>query len=90
MAPEISKNMKYNEKADIWSLGVIFCELLIGKSPFAHEHKINHDLIKNLSKEARSFIDCMLQEDPNKRKTVEELLTQDFIVKNIKDINKNI
>ena len=90
MAPEISKKMEYNEKVEVWSLGVIFCELLIGKLPFAQEHKINYDLFKNLSKEARSFIDCMLQEDPNKRKTAEELLTQDFIVKNIKDFHKNI
>ena len=73
MAPEILKKMEYNEKVDIWSLGVIFC-----------------DLIKNLSKEASSFIDCMLQEDPNKRKTAEELLEQDFIVKDIKDFHKNI
>ena len=73
MAPEILKKMEYNEKVDIWSLGVIFC-----------------DLVKNLSKEASSFLDCMLQEDPNKRKTAEELLEQDFIVKDIKDFHKNI
>ena len=90
MAPEIYNDIEYNEKVDIWSLGVIFCELLIGKSPFAHERKINYDLFKNLSKEARSFIDCMLQEDPNKRKTADELLMQDFIFKNIKDFHKNI
>ena len=93
ISPEILKR-KYNEKVDIWSLGIAFCELLLGKIPFyqsgENKNKINYDLFKTLSKEARAFIYCMLQVDPNNRKTAEELLKQDFLVKNIKEFNYTI
>jgi len=34
MAPEIIKKEIYNEKVDIWSLGIITYMLLTGKRPF--------------------------------------------------------
>ena len=33
-APEIMKNKKYDYKSDLWSIGVIFYEMLIGTTPF--------------------------------------------------------
>lgn len=34
MAPEIFTEKKYNEKADMWSLGIIMYILLTGKAPY--------------------------------------------------------
>ena len=34
MAPEIIKGEKYNEKADIWSIGIIAYMLLTGRTPY--------------------------------------------------------
>lgn len=34
MAPELIKHIKYNEKVDVWSLGVIVFQLLCGSTPF--------------------------------------------------------
>jgi len=34
MAPEVIKGKEYNSKADIYSIGVCFYEMLFGKPPF--------------------------------------------------------
>lgn len=34
MAPEVLRGLTYSSKADIWSLGAVLYELLIGKCPF--------------------------------------------------------
>jgi calcium-dependent protein kinase len=34
MAPEIFNEKKYNEKAEMWSLGIIMYILLTGKAPY--------------------------------------------------------
>lgn len=34
MAPEVIRELPYNEKIDIWSLGVLAFELVIGRTPF--------------------------------------------------------
>ena len=34
MAPEIFNDLKYNEKADMWSLGIVLYILLTGKAPY--------------------------------------------------------
>ena len=39
MAPEIILNKKYNEKVDIWSIGVISYMLLTGRNPFPGTNK---------------------------------------------------
>lgn len=48
MAPEILNGTVYNHKADVWSLGVVYFEMLTGFTPFNGMNK--NDLIKNLSK----------------------------------------
>ena len=46
MAPEVINGNDYNHKADIWSIGVIFYEMLVGSTPFIGLNKF--DLKKNL------------------------------------------
>ena len=63
MAPEIIESKIYNEKVDIWSIGIITYMLLTGRSPFPGSNKaevknmivtkpinFNQDFLKHLSK----------------------------------------
>jgi serine/threonine protein kinase len=83
MAPELltSKGGSYNSKADLWSIGVCFYQILFGKTPF--DAKNYDDLkrkVKNLSgyklrfpkdvtvsEECRNLLISLLQYDPKKR-----------------------
>ena len=42
--PEMFKNMEYNEKVDLWSLGVTLYQLYMGHSPYGYN--VNLNLIK--------------------------------------------
>ena len=88
MAQEIKKEpTKYNEKVDIWSLGVCCFKLLYGGFPFSGEGKVDYnnrikyELKNPLSKEANSFIDYMIEFDPNKRISALDLSKHEFLTK---------
>ena len=48
MAPEVLNNQEYDFKADIWSIGTVFFELLFGKPPFTAGNMV--DLLKNIQR----------------------------------------
>lgn len=53
MAPEILDRQLYNSKADIWSIGVCFYELVFGKVPYSAPNIL--DLLKKIRKEPLLF-----------------------------------
>ena len=94
---ENSRDYGYDQKADIWSLGTICYEMLIGKCTFDAEsmrelvskvEKGNYFLPTYLSKEAVSFLNGMLQYDLKKRLSAEQLNNHKFLTKQYSELNK--
>jgi len=92
MPPEIVKHEKYDEKADIWSAGVVTYVMLCGKPPFYHDTKEGvYEAIKrnqldmdtpswqNVSPEAKNFVARALVKDPKYRASAQELLEHEWL-----------
>ena len=89
-----ARELGYDQKADIWSLGTICYEMIIGKSAFDSEsmdelvdkiEKGTYTIPTNLSREIISFINGMIQYDPKARLSCEELSRHPFLTKDVKD-----
>ena len=82
-APEMIAGKKYNGlQVDIWSCGVILFALLCGYLPFEdpntaqlYKKILNGDysIPKHVSPEARSLLQGILNTDPSRRFTIEEI-----------------
>ena len=88
------KLVGYDQKADIWSLGTLCYEMIIGKSAFncqSMEELIkkvesgNYSIPTSLSKELVSFLNGMLQYNSQKRLSASELARHHFLTKNVRD-----
>ncbi|KAK8261289.1 hypothetical protein V6Z12_D13G176900 [Gossypium hirsutum] len=76
MAPEVIQNSDgYNEKADIWSLGITVIEMAKGEPPLADLHPIVH----HFSRPMKEFASLCLKKVPAERATAKELLKHRFI-----------
>ena len=87
----------YNQKADIWSLGAICYEMLIGRAVFDADDMTNllkviesgkYKVPTYLSKEVVSFINGMLQYNANERLDINQLAIHKFIANNIKGFHR--
>jgi len=96
MAPEILNYQKYDAKADLWSVGTIAYEMIVGKPPFrAHNHiellkkiKAAQDVIPFpaglvVSREYKTFIRALLKQDPVERASFERYFNDPVVVDEI-------
>ena len=93
MAPEIVENENYDYGVDIWSLGILLYELLYGHSPFKANNTKNvilniksHELTyddkkKNISNSCKDLIKKLLNNNPQKRYKIKDILEHPFIKK---------
>jgi hypothetical protein len=93
MAPEVTdKTQTYNNKVDIWSLGIMIIEMLEGAPPYMNDaplkaiYKIQTQgkpslpaNNKNLTPALRAFLDRCLEVQPFKRANAKELLEYPFL-----------
>lgn len=91
VSPEMLKK-RFNEKTDMWSLGIIVYEILVGKHPYISKDK--HDIIKeiyrgeldfqnpnftSLSFNAQDFIKKLLEVNPDERLCAKEALNHSWL-----------
>ena len=90
MAPEIIKNKKYDHKSDLWSIGIIFYEMLMGEPPYKAKNiyqlirKIENDIIEipqkfRLSLICQDLLYSLLEKDPIKRITWDEFFSHNLL-----------
>ena len=91
------RQLGYNFKADIWSLGAICYQMLIGRAAFDADdldelvEKIENGKYKvptNLSKEVVSFLNGMLQYEPQARLTAAQLYNHQFLKENVRNFHR--
>lgn len=101
MAPEVIKEgSSYNQKADVWSLGITLYEIITGSPPYADQDIKRAVYLIPRSKPTRlegsqyspalkEFIAMCLDEQPDARPIAEDLLKTRFI-KNTRSISTSI
>ncbi|CAD8069401.1 unnamed protein product [Paramecium sonneborni] len=100
MAPEVIKG-SYDEKCDVWSLGVLLFTLLSGHLPFHGSTKeelynniqtsnisFSSSVWPNISNEAKDLIKKMLQKQPGLRPNSKDLIKHSWFKKQFKNEEK--
>mmetsp|Transcript_46299 Transcript_46299/g.75577 ORF Transcript_46299/g.75577 Transcript_46299/m.75577 type:complete len:655 (+) Transcript_46299:90-2054(+) len=90
MAPEILKSQKYDAKADLWSVGAILYEVVVGHPPFSGSNHVQ--LLQNIEKNEVRFpenvplspacidlLKTLLKRNPLERCSFQDFFSHSFV-----------
>jgi len=89
LPPEMIEGSMHDEKVDLWSLGVLTYEFLVGKPPFEAETnndtyrritQVDFDFPSHISLEAKDLISQLLRKNPDERLSLEGVAKHPWIV----------
>ena len=96
-SPEVWKDNPYNLKSDIWSLGCVFYELIMLKTPFRAESMKElykkvmagdyPKITKDFSPKFQIIIDKILKVKPEERPNTSEILDMPEIIDKLEDLD---
>lgn len=85
-APEVMLDAGHTHKADIWSIGILICEMIGGFTPFENKNDASNpniimekcrngelNLPKNLHGSARDLVKLLLTDDPVTRLSISQI-----------------
>ncbi|KAJ7332070.1 hypothetical protein JRQ81_014250 [Phrynocephalus forsythii] len=91
LPPEMIEGRTHDEKVDLWSLGVLCYEFLVGKPPFEAEtyqetyraiSKVEYKFPPFIAEGARDLISKLLKHNPYHRLPLEEVLKHPWVTAN--------
>jgi len=89
LPPEMIEGSTHDEKVDLWSLGVLTYEFLVGKPPFEAENnnetyrritRVDLKFPPHVSDGARDIITQLLRKDPTQRIALDKVLEHPWIL----------
>ena len=93
-SPEMLLKKGYDTRVDIWAIGILIFELLVGRPPFSNDgqHSMEDNIVhgrinwpNSMNLLAKNLITKLLKLDPNQRPTLEEILQHQFILDYVQD-----
>ncbi|XP_075032578.1 aurora kinase A [Mixophyes fleayi] len=97
LPPEMIEGRMHDEKVDLWSLGVLCYEFLVGKPPFEAEthqetyrriSKVEFQFPPYVSEGARDLVSKLLKHNPNHRLPLKDVLEHPWVIQNSKHPKK--
>lgn len=92
LPPEMVEGKKHDSAVDIWSLGVLMYEFLIGSPPFYNKNinstyrkiaKVEYTFPDTISDLAKDLISKLLVKEPSKRLPLNEVKKHPWILANV-------
>lgn len=90
LPPEMVEGREHDEKVDVWSLGVLLYEFLVGDPPFeASSHTATYRRIsrvdlkfpRQVSEDAQDLIRRLLVKDPTKRMNLDDIKNHPWVLR---------
>jgi len=94
LPPEMVEGQEHDEQVDVWALGVLLYEFLVGVPPFETEsHSATYRRIQRVDirwpngmpEDAKDLIAKLLKKDPRQRLPLECIPRHPFVLRNLKD-----
>lgn len=93
LPPEMVEGREHDEQVDVWSLGVLLYEFLVGNPPFEAEghnatyrriSRVDLQFPKGVPEDAQDLISKLLQKDPRKRMPLKNISNHPWVLRNNK------
>mmetsp|Transcript_13678 Transcript_13678/g.20822 ORF Transcript_13678/g.20822 Transcript_13678/m.20822 type:complete len:309 (-) Transcript_13678:93-1019(-) len=93
LPPEMVEGREHDEQVDVWSLGVLLYEFLVGNPPFEAEghnatyrriSRVDLQFPKGMPEDAQDLIAKLLQKDPKKRMPLKNISQHPWVLRNVK------